>query len=197
MKKIYFPLVFIILFVINGQGQSKHSFFLYTGYTYNDYVEINGEEVKNSEGYLLNFGLNYRVLDFNFFSTEIGFAGKTIFSFGKIGNDRFSANTLRLAMPIKFITPVSKNWSAVTGFMFQNNVDASEFDIRLRDKYSWRVDFTIEARYSINEKWFLSGGFAINLRDTPDAYFINDPKASFMIGLARHTFIFKNKKNKR
>lgn len=194
MKKNYLVFIITFLFALNGQGQSRHSFFVYTGYTYNDFVEINEEKVVNSRGYLLNFGLNYRILDFQLFSTEIGFAGKTIFSSGKVGGQKFSANTLRLAMPVKFIIPVSTKWAVVSGFMFQNNVDASEFDIRLRDKYSWRVDYTLEARYFISEDWFISGGFALNLRDTPDAYFINDPKASFIIGLARHTFLFNKKK---
>ncbi len=195
--KIYSLLITIsILFVLTGQAQSKHALFLSTGYTYNTSIRINGEEVKDSEGYVLNYGLNYRILQFKTFSTEIGLAGKTIFSSGELRRERFSANTLRLAMPIKFVVPVSKKWSATSGFIFQNNVDISEFDFRLRDKYSWRVDFATEARYTINKYWYLTGGFALNLRDMPDAYFINDPKASFQIGIARHTVILKKNKNK-
>lgn len=194
MSKFYLPLLICWSFVLHLQAQSRHTFFVNAGPAFNPYIKLNGEEVEQSKGYTINLGLMYKVLRFKQTYTEIGFAGKTIFSTGIINEKRFRARTLRLAMPVKMVFPFLDKWAIASGFRFQNNVDVSEFDIRLRDKYSWRVDFLTEIRYQLNPLWYLNIGWSSNLRDLPDAYVINDPQTVVFIGVARNVHLFKRKK---
>jgi len=195
MNKFALLIFFSCFFVLSISAQSRHTIFFNNGYTFNNSIELNGEPVQDSRGYNFNLGLMYRVFTSKVFNTEIGLAGKTIFSTGLINNERFNARTLRLAMPIKFIIPITSTWTLGSGFRFQNNVDVSEFDIRLRDKYSWRVDFITEARYFLNKQWYLSIGISANLRTLPDSYVINDPTTAIFVGIAKPIHLIKNKKN--
>jgi len=86
-----------------------------------------------------------------------------------------------------------------SGVVFQNNVDFDEFDIRMRDKYAWRVNLLLEVQYLLKNDTFLTLGFSNNLRKKiPDSYFINDPKIAFLVGLQKSLHFSKNKnKNKK
>ena len=193
--KIMYLLFFSILYSVSGVfAQARHTIFLTTGYTYNNFVEINKEEVLNSNGFLLALGFNYKLFTFKKTYTEIGLAAKSIFSSGILNDNRFNAQTLRLAMPLKVTYPLSNKWEASGGFIFQNNVDIGELDFKLRDKYSWRVDMLVEAKYLLNEHWYSTAGLTMNLRSIPDPYFINDPKIAFLIGIAKRISFAKNSK---
>ena len=189
-------MLILLSIALKAQAQSRYSVFLNAGYSYNETFKLNDEEVKNSIGYVFYMGLAYKVIRYKKMYSEIGLAGKTIFSSGEIAGSFYSARTLRLAMPLKFAFPVSDKWEIFSGFVFQNNVDVSEFDIRLRDKYSWRVDYSLEAKYLLNNRWYLTAGFSLNMRKIPDSYFVNDPRNAILIGLNRRITILKSKKNK-
>ncbi len=197
MKRIY-PILFILIFIsFEAYSQSKHSLFINTGYTYNDLIKLNDVVVEKSKGYILTVGLTYRAFSLKYLFGEIGLSGKGIFSSGKVDGVSFSANTLRLAVPTKIVIPTSnKKWMFVSGFVFQNNVDVSKIDFRLRDKYSWRVDFLLETRYRIKNQWYLSTGITSNIRNIPDPFFINDPKISILFGINKSIHLIKGKRKR-
>lgn len=172
------------LFCSNIYTQSKYYVSLYTGFAFNTDIRLNGEAVENSQGYILDIGINRTLFNQSFLKSEIGFSVKNIFTSGKIDDKSFHASTLRVAAPVKLVLPLAREkLSLALGCIFQNNVDFVEFDFRLRDKYSWRADYLLEARYTMYKNWLLSLGFSQNIRDIPDPYFINDPKTVIRLGL--------------
>ncbi|MFT5168944.1 MAG: outer membrane receptor protein involved in Fe transport [Saprospiraceae bacterium] len=185
MKKNYLLILIIFYAVLSVQAQSKYAIFLNSGYTYNESLELNGEEVKNSLGYVFTLGLTYKAITYKSIYAEIGLAGKTIFSSGKVDGRFYNARTFRVAMPVKFVFPIADKWEVSSGVVVQNNVDFSEFDLRLRDKYSWRINFLAEAKYRLNSRWYLTAGLRLNMRKIPDAYFVNDPKKAILIGIGK------------
>lgn len=196
--KIVLCLWLLTFFSINGHTQSKHALILNTGYTFNRTILLNEAVVENSQGYIIDLGINYKLFKTSFFFSELALTGKTIFSSGKLNNRPFKATTFRLTLPLKFVFPIpNTKIQLATGAVFQNNVDFHEFDIRMRDKYAWRVNFLLEARYLLKNKTFLTLGFSNNgRRNIPDPYFINDPKFAFLVGLHK-TLHFSKNKNKR
>ncbi len=198
--KIKISLLLLLFFfsTTKGQTQSKHSLLLQTGYTWTNNLSLNELAIENSQGMVLDLGFGYRLFQTSFMFTELALTGKTIFSSGQLHNRNFKATTFRLTLPIKFVFPVpNTNIQLASGAVFQNNVDFHEFDIRMRDKYAWRVNFLLEARYLLKNKTLLTVGFSNNLRNNiPDPYFINDPKIALLIGLQKNLNFSKNK-NKR
>lgn len=200
MKIKIILLLFLLFFFIQtkGQSQSKHSLLLNTGYTWSNNLSLNEFDVEHSQGVVLDLGFGYQLFQTSFMFSELALTGKTIFSSGQLNNRTFKATTFRLTLPIKFIFPLpNTNIQLASGAVFQNNVDFHEFDIRMRDKYAWRVNFLLEARYLLKNKTLLTIGFRNNLRNNiPDPYFINDPKIALLIGLQKPLNFSKNK-NKR
>lgn len=195
MKIAYIFFLALLLFALNGHAQPKRSLFFNTGYTFNNKVKLNEEVVKASKGYSVNVGFSYRFFTRKWMSSEIGLSGKTIFATGSIQQHSFKATTFRLTVPLKFIFPIpTTKFVLSSGFIFQNNVDFTEFDFRLRDKYAWRVNYLLEGRYLLNPQTSLLLAWHSNLRNIPDPYFINDPKMAFVIGLTKAIF-FNKKKN--
>ena len=197
MKNFHLLSYLFFLASFSGEAQNRHSLFLNAGYTYNTKITINDQEVKNSEGLLLTIGGLYKVYSYKSFYTEIGLAGKTIFASGEVNEKRFNSRTLRLAVPVKLNYKLSPKWEGTGGFIFQNNTDLSKLDLRLRDKYSWRVDFLAEVKYILNEQWFVTTGLKINLRKIPHSYLINDPADAFLIGVGRRIKWLRKEKIKK
>lgn len=195
MKTKLVLLLLVLLPIFGLHAQSKHSVYVNTGYTFNSSILLNEEEVENSNGFVLNVGALFQVFKFKNWSTEIGFGGKSIFSYGKVNNIRFDSRTLRFAIPgkIKYRTSDEK-WGFAGGLAFQNNVDISRIDFKLRDKYSWRYNMLFELQYLMLEKFYLATGFSYNLGDMPDAFLVNDPKYSMMIGVIKPINLSRNKK---
>lgn len=186
MKIAYNFLLFFLLFTLNGQAQSKRTIFFQTGYTFNNSIVLNEEIVEKSKGYSVDAGFAYRFFTSKWMSSEIGVSGKIIFASGKMQQCSFKATTFRLTVPLKFVFPIPNSKYAISsGFIFQNNVDFTEFDFRLRDKYAWRVNYCLEGRYLLNPKTSLLLAWHNNLRNIPDPYFVNDPKMAIVIGLTQ------------
>lgn len=199
MKMKTFLLLWLVFFIqSSGNSQSKHSLVLNTGYTWTDNLSLNELAVENSQGYILDLGIGYQLFNTPFMFSELALTGKTIFSSGQLNNRTFKATTFRLTLPIKFVFPLpNTSIQLATGAVFQNNVDFHEFDIRMRDKYSYRINLLLEARYLLKNNTALTIGFSSNLRNKiPDPYFINDPKITFLVGLKKPLSFSKNK-NKR
>jgi len=160
MKQYYF--IFLLTLFLNpeslAQSTPRHTLFLSNGYTFNPALQLNGDAVEESRGYVVTAGLMYRMFSYKKIHTEIGLAAKSIFSSGTVNDESYYTSALRLAMPLKFTVALSDQWEVSSGFSFQNNVEIRKVDFRLRDKYSWRVDFLTEARYLLNERWFLTLG---------------------------------------
>lgn len=194
--KIKILLLFLLLFFVQtiGQTQSKHSFILNTGYTWTDNLSLNELPVKNSKGFFVDLGIGYQLFKTRFMFSELALTGKTIFASGQLNNRAFKATTFRLTLPIKFVFPLpNTRIHLVTGTVFQNNVDFHEFDIRMRDKYAYRVNLLLEVRYLLKNNTALTIGFSSNLRNKiPDPYFINDPKIAFLVGLKKPLFFIKS-----
>ena len=179
----FFP---FLLFALNGFAQSKRTIFFQTGYTFNNSILLNEEIVEKSKGYSVDAGFTYRFFTRKWMSSEIGVSGKTIFAVGRIQQHSFKATTFRLTVPLKFVFPIPHSKYAISsGFIFQNNVDFTEFDFRLRDKYAWRVNYCLEGRYLLNPKTSLLIAWHSNIRTIPDPYFVNDPKMNVVIGLTQ------------
>lgn len=197
MKIVYAFFFPFLLFALNGSAQSKRAIFLQTGYTFNNSIVLNEEIVEASKGYSVDAGFTYRFFTRKWMSSEIGVSGKTIFATGRIQQHSFKATTFRLTIPLKLVFPIPNTKFAIAnGVIFQNNVDFTEFDFRLRDKYSWRVNYSLEGRYVLNPKTSLLIAWHSNLRNIPDPYFVNDPKMSIVIGLTQ-AIHFKRKTNRR
>ena len=181
-----------------SQAQPKHTLLISTGFTYSNSILLNETPVQKSQGYFIDLGIGYRLFKTRFIHTQLALTGKTIFSSGQINKHTFKATTFRLTLPLKFVFPLPHSgFQLATGAVFQNNVDFHEFDIRMRDKYAWRVNLLLEARYLLKNGTFLSLGFSNNLRNNiPDPYFINDPKMAFLVGIHKPLHFSKNK-NKR
>ena len=198
MEIKYLFLVLLFHLINETQAQPKHSFSLNTGYAFNTSIELDGEAVEKSRGYILNLGFSYRLFKNKWMYSEIGLSGKSIFSSGNLDNRSFNGKTLRLAIPINLVFPIStKKLQFSTGVILQNNVDFSKFDFRLRDNYSWRINALLETRYLLKNQMYLMIGVNWNLRNNiPDSYFVNDPKISFLVGISKWIDFSKNKKNK-
>jgi len=175
-------------------AQHKHSFFLNAGYTYNTSIELNEQAIENSQGYVFTLGGVKKLISYKEKSFELGFALKTIFASGQIGDLKFNASTLRIAIPVRFVFPVAKKWQLATGFIIQNNEDLNTLDWRLRNKYDWRYNAFGEIKYFIGKDWFLTTSGSFNLKKMPETYFINDPKVAFSIGIGKRVLILRKKK---
>lgn len=194
MKIKYLYLLFLLLCVYSSQAQSKHAIFINTGYAFNDKIELKEAILEKSKGYSIDAGFTYQFFTRKFIVAEIGLSGKMIFATGKLPQHAFQATTFRLTAPLKFTYPIPKTkLSLSSGFIFQNNVDFPEFDLRLRDKYAWRVNYLLEVRYLLNPQINLILAWHANLRNIPDPYFINDPKMAIVFGVTK-AIRFKRKK---
>jgi len=192
--KLVFPLL-LLLPIFGLNAQSTYSIYLNSGYTFNTSILINEEEVENSNGLIINAGILQRLLSWKNISTEIGLGTKTIFTGGKVNGIQFDARTLRFAIPIKLkITTPNKKWGLASAFVFQNNVDISRIDFKLRDKYSWRYDLLFELQRRLKKRLYFTAGFNLNLGDIPDAFLINDPKYSIVLGVIRPISLSRSKK---
>ena len=100
MQTIYAILLLLLFSSITVYAQPKHSFFLNAGYTYNSPIELNEQAVENSQGYLFSLGGVKKLVSYKEYSFELGFALKTIFTSGQIGDMKFNATTLRVAIPV-------------------------------------------------------------------------------------------------
>jgi len=198
--KIKTTLLFLLIFFVQttAQTQSKHSFVLNTGYTWTDNLSLDEIAIENSQGFIVDLGISYQLFKTRFLFSELALTGKTIFSSGQLNNRTFNATTFRLTVPIKFVFPIpNTEIQLASGAVFQNNVDFHEFDIRMRDKYAYRINLLLEARYLLKNNIYSTIGFSRNLRNNiPDPYFINDPKIAFYMGLKKPLSFSKNK-NKR
>ena len=61
---------------------------------------MNEQAVENSQGYLFSLGGVKKLVSYKEYSFELGFALKTIFTSGQIGDMKFNATTLRVAIPV-------------------------------------------------------------------------------------------------
>ena len=192
MKKKYL-LIFFILSTLEIVAQSRYSVFINSGYSFNNSIAVNNEKVKNSKGYVITFGGNLKLFSIKNKYLLFGIAGKTIFASGCINDKHFKASTLRLVLPLKMIFPLTKKWTALTGFNFQNNVDFGNPDLSFSYKYSLRVDYSIGVKYLLTKDLSLTSSMDFNLRNIPDPFFINDPKFAILIGIEKQ-FQKKTKK---
>lgn len=194
MKLNCYYILFFLFFFTKSPAQSKFAVFKNIGYAFNNSIELKETVVEKSKGYFVEIGFNYRLFQLKSSQIEIGLAGKTIFASGNVNGQSFNTTTFRLTAPLKWVFPIpSTKIEIASGFVFQNNVDFQEFDLRLRDKYSWRVNYLLETRISLKNQAHLSIGGSFNIRKIPDIYFINDPKISFNIGFQK-TLFSKRKK---
>ncbi len=189
MKTILTLMLALASYTLFSQAPSKHRLFLDVGYSFNEDVKVAGIPVEGSRGTTVTIGGTYRIFRYKKFQTELGLAAKTIFSWGKRDDKNFNATTLRIGMPLNLVFSINQKWSISSGFFLQNNVDRSEFDLRLRDKYSWRVNFIPELRYALSPLWEVNMKGHFNMRDMADAYIINDPDFGFSIGVSRSIFM--------
>lgn len=197
MKKKHLCLILFLSYCYQSYAQSKHTLFLNTGYAFNDDIELKESLIRKSKGYSIDLGFTYRFFTRKQFSSEIGFSGKTIFATGSLLANTFQATTFRITAPLKFTYLLPRtNFAFTSGFIFQNNVDFTEFDFRLRDKYAWRVNYLLEVRYALNQQINLTLAWHSNLRNIPNPYFINDPKMAIVIGVTKAIY-FNKKKNKK
>ncbi len=199
-NNLLLPIIYIIFLLLLfpfmvAFGQPKHSFFLNTGFTFNPSVELDEQTVKNSNGYFFTIGGLKKIVTYKDNSLELGFALKTVFTSGQIGNASFNTATLRLAIPIRLVFPVGKKCWLATGMIIQNNEDLNTLDWRLRNKYDWRYDFFGEIKCFISKDWFLTTSGSINLTKIPDPFFINDPKVTFSIGIGKNVLIVNKRNN--
>ncbi|MFK7807908.1 MAG: hypothetical protein AB8F74_08940 [Saprospiraceae bacterium] len=186
--------ILFLLFLLNGlhsQTSPRHQLFLDMGYSFNKEVTLAETPVNNSRAGIVTIGGTYQLFSFRKFNMELGFATKTVFSNGTIGKKSFDATTLRLGMPVNFVFNLSEKWDFAAGLFLQNNVDFEEFDFRMRDKYSWRLNAVPAFRYRMTRFWQLTLKADINLRNLPDAYILNDPNIGFSVGISR--FLFSKK----
>lgn len=197
MQTIYAILPLLLFPFITVYAQPKHSFFLNAGYTYNSPIELNEQAVENSQGYLFTLGGVKKLISYKENSFELGFALKTIFTSGQIGDINFNATTLRVAIPVRFVFPITKKYSLATGFIIQNNEDLNNLDWRLRNKYDWRFNVFGEIKFFVSEDWFLTTSGTFNIQKMPDPFFINDPKIAFSIGIGKRVLIPRKKKDAR
>jgi len=193
MNKFIFLLLVVLVVPISSLAQLRHTLYGNVGYTFSPDIELGRGEVKKSRGTMLTLGGRWRIFTYKKTEMEIGLAAKSVLASGLIDDRSFRAATLRMAVPIRVAVPINNLWGVSGSFVFQNNVDFRELDLRLRDKYSWRVDFLTEANYQLNDRWSMSAGLSLNLRQIPDSYFVNDPKISILFGIARRINLKKKK----
>ena len=194
MKMRFISLFLILLPIVAVYAQPKHAFFLSTGYSYNDAIELNENVVENSQGLVLTFGGSKKILTYKKTSLELGFAAKTVFATGAISGNSFNSTTLRLAIPVKINFPISKKWEVATGVILQNNADFNTVDWRLRNKYDWRLDILGELKYFIAQDWYVTTSANFNFSSIPDPFFINDPQAAFSVGIGKRILIVNKRK---
>lgn len=189
MKTILTLILAIASYTLFSQAPSKHHLFLDAGYAFNKGIEVAGIPVKDSRSTNVTIGGTYRIFRYKKFQTELGLAAKTIFSSWERNDKNFKSTTLRIGIPLNLAFTINPKWTISSGFFLQNNVDLSEFDLRLRDKYSWRVNFIPELRYALSPLWQVNLKGHFNMRDMADAYVINDPDIGFSVGVSRSVFI--------
>ncbi len=193
MKKNAFLFLVLLCMTESAAAQARHTLYGNMGYTFNQSAESDAD-IKNTKGFAFTLGGRYRLFSIKKVDVEIGLAAKTILAAGKLDSISYSSSTLRMAVPVRFSVPLSEKWGASGSFIFQNNVDFRQFDLRLRDKYSWRLDFLGEANYQLNDKWYLTAGLSVSLRNLPDPFLINDPKTAILVGVARRVVFRKKSK---
>lgn len=156
-----------------------------TGYSFNNSLQINNGRIKNSRGYVITFGGALRLFSFKKNYLSLGIAGKTIFSSGSRNGDKFNVSTIRFVFPLRVTFPLTEKWRVSTGFNFQNNLDFLDPDFRLGYRYLWRVDYSAGMKYLLTNQWSLTANADFNLRNMPDAFFLNDPKFAVLIGIEK------------
>ncbi len=194
MKKIYL-LLFLFFITSDVEAQPRRSIFLNTGYSFNNSLQINNGKVKNSRGYVITFGGALRLFSFKKNYVSLGIAGKTIFSSGSRNGEKFNASTVRFVFPLRITLPLTEQWRVSTGFNFQNNLDFLDPDFRLGYRYLWRVDYSAGMKYLLTNQWSLTANADFNIRNMSDAFFLNDPKFSVLIGIEKR--FHKRRKTKK
>jgi len=179
----YYALLILLFCYGKNLGQNSFSIPLKIGYGINAPININDNEVKNANGFVLQFGVEYEFKLFKKLYAETGLAGRAIFASGKIQGSSYIAQTLRARLPLKIGWILSDKWKVASGIVIQNNKDFITID--LREEYFWRQNLIVEGKYSWKKKWYWIADVNYELRDLPNAFFINDPKLIVTVGVGR------------
>jgi hypothetical protein len=186
------PLILLSI-TLSAQNTFKHSLGLDLGYTFNPEPKIDDQIVTNNQGAFTTLSWTFRLFQYKPFHGEMGLAAKTIFSSGVMNDLSFQAITLRIGMPVSIGYRLSEKWTFALGAFLQNNVDLDEFDLRLRDKYSWRMNAVPEIRYHLHTDWTLQLKGHFNVRKMPTTYVIQDPNMGLSLGVSKRIGIVRNK----
>jgi len=183
MRKQILLTIVILMLSFRMQAQNGFTIHLKTGYGFNPEMDLNNQTVRKSRGLTIDFGSTYKAFIFKKWYAEIGLGGRTIFSSGKLGELSFEAQTLRALMIANVGFEISDKWEVFTGLVLQNNKDFTE--ISFMEKYFWRLNQTVGARYVIAPKWNLTSNWSFDLRNLPDPFLVNDPKFLVQIGIEK------------
>jgi hypothetical protein len=177
----YYFLLFLLFSFGKSWGQNNFSIPLKIGYGFNSSISLNEDETSNVNGIIIQSGLEYEFKIYKKFFAETGLAGRAIFAFGGTENSTYKAQTLRLRLPIKLGWTISEKWKVASGIAIQNNKDFTTID--LREKYFWRCNLLFEGKYNWVRNWFWVANINYELRDLPNAYYLNDPRLIISLGI--------------
>tara|TARA_B110000967_G_C18617089_1_gene426904 strand:- start:170 stop:742 length:573 start_codon:yes stop_codon:yes gene_type:complete len=181
--KNYFLFIFFLSSFGKSWGQNNFSIPLKIGYGFNSSISLNEDETSNVNGIIIQSGLEYEFKIYKNLFAETGLAGRAILASGKTENSSYKAKTLRLRLPVKLGWTISEKWKVASGIAIQNNKDFITID--LREKYFWRYDLLFEGKYNWVKNWFGVASINYELRNLPNAYFINDPRFVISLGVGR------------
>lgn len=179
----YYSLIILLFCFGKSWGQSNFSIPLKIGYGFNSSINLNEDKINHASGLIIQTGVEYEFKIYKHLFIETGIGGRAIRAYGKTKGNSFEAKTLRLRLPIKIGWAISEKWKAASGIAFQNNKDFTTID--LREKYYWRCNFLLEGKYNWTKEMFLVANINYELRDLPDAFFINDPRSVISFGIGR------------
>ncbi|MFK7807810.1 MAG: outer membrane beta-barrel protein [Saprospiraceae bacterium] len=179
---LHFSLLLLLTF--SAKAQRGLSLSAVMGTAINPTLDINGEQVKNTYGFLFHTEATYTFTIYKKLYGEAGLATRLILSSGEIDNISYNAQTLRVQMPLKLGCQITQKWTAALGVAFQNSKDVLESDFR--ERYFWRPNLVAEAKYFWTKKWFIKGSFNYLIRNLPEGYLVNDPKVGLLFGIGRH-----------
>lgn len=179
----YYFLVILFFGYEKSWGQSSFAIPLKIAYGINSPINLYQDTVGYASGMIIQSGITYELSIRQKFFVETGIAGRVIFAFGKIKGNCFDARTLRLRIPVKLGYNLSNKWKIASGITLQNNKDFGRTDIR--EKHFWRCNLLLEGKYNWKKKWLWIAHLNYELRNLPNAYFINDPQLILGLGIAR------------
>ena len=195
IKKKKMKYLFIIMFFAVGStySQTRYQAEINIGKSFQSELKLDDDILEHSSTFVIRFGANVQIPIYQQLYIETGVFGK--YNRAKNGIEKlgFTANSLRLQIPLYLGYKINEKWNANLGVSVENNRDFNSMD--MRKTHNLRYDLltkliykhTDQLHYVLYSNWSLS--------NMPDFYTFTNPKNGILVGLVYQ--LKKNNKKKK